>query len=939
MPDVFISYSRRDKAFVQVLHQALLKSNYDSWVDWEDIPLTADWWEEIKAGIESADTFVFVISPDSIASQICRQEIDYAVEHNKRLVPIVRREGFDMTLVHPTLGKSNWLFFQTNNDFDTAFQSLVETLNTDLIYVKAHTKLLIRALEWEHKAKTDDVLLRGGELTHAQNWLQQALINAKQPVPTASQIAFIQASQALSDCLLKQEQDHQKQALRQARQAALGAMIVGIVMAGLAIFAINQKRQVETVQESQINALSRYSLSLTESRQSFDALLEALRAGQQLQKQLNRVDYKTHSLALTALQAAVYEDGWREHNRLTGHTNDVNRLAISPDGKLIASASRDYTIRLWDQQGNLLKTLEGHGNSVTSVVFSPNGMTLASTSADRTVKLWTATGNLVRTLPFDDETKDVRFSPDGDKIAIATNQQVFLTTPDGDIIRQFPHKTWVNSVRFSADGQQLLTTTYKATQLWTINGEILHILPNDDWVNMAQFSPQQQDGTTIIATAGNKAVQLWTPDGKLLRTLPHNGWVNSVRFSPDGRYIVTADSAEQIILWDLENQTSVAFPQDRDTVDAIFSTDAQALVIANRDNVINLWRRGENISTYPFYRGNIQQLRFNKDGSLIATMTGTNLDLWSNTGEILESWSFDHPLNDIDFGIQPISPGKKKKEIPEEIIASAIKNQVRLQTLNGSQLHLWEYADPVSSVDVSPDGTKVVVASGTDVYLVSATGELIQTLSGVINAQQKAKIETIQTSTIREARFSPDGQHIAIRPQGTTVHIWHLNGKTSDEITSLVHEDTVQSFSFNPVASLLASGSDDNTLRLWNLDGTPLKRIDNETTFNKIRFSANGKQLAAVDADNQINVWAVEKKQLTPLISLIRHTNRINDLDFHPNSTHLVSAGADERVIVWDLDNLTLPRLMHDACQVVDDYLTTNRQLERGDQTLCEGIG
>ncbi|ESA34684.1 wd40 repeat-containing protein [Leptolyngbya sp. Heron Island J] len=60
MPDVFISYSRKDKAFVQVLHQALLESHYDSWVDWEDIPLTADWWEEIKAGIESADTFIFV---------------------------------------------------------------------------------------------------------------------------------------------------------------------------------------------------------------------------------------------------------------------------------------------------------------------------------------------------------------------------------------------------------------------------------------------------------------------------------------------------------------------------------------------------------------------------------------------------------------------------------------------------------------------------------------------------------------------------------------------------------------------------------------------------------------------------------------------------------------------------------------------------------------
>ncbi len=82
MTDVFISYSRKDKAFVQVLNQALSESKYNAWVDWENIPFTADWWAEIEAGIEAADTFIFVISPDSIASQVCAQEIDHAVANN-----------------------------------------------------------------------------------------------------------------------------------------------------------------------------------------------------------------------------------------------------------------------------------------------------------------------------------------------------------------------------------------------------------------------------------------------------------------------------------------------------------------------------------------------------------------------------------------------------------------------------------------------------------------------------------------------------------------------------------------------------------------------------------------------------------------------------------------------------------------------------------------
>jgi hypothetical protein len=125
MTDVFISYSRKDKEFVQVLHQALARSQYDAWIDWEYIPLTADWWEEIKAGIEAANTFMFVISPDSIRSKVCGQEVDYAVANHKRLMPIVWRDGFEDAEVWPALGKHNWLFFRECDDFDQAFQSLV----------------------------------------------------------------------------------------------------------------------------------------------------------------------------------------------------------------------------------------------------------------------------------------------------------------------------------------------------------------------------------------------------------------------------------------------------------------------------------------------------------------------------------------------------------------------------------------------------------------------------------------------------------------------------------------------------------------------------------------------------------------------------------------------------------------------------------------------
>ncbi|MFC1961229.1 toll/interleukin-1 receptor domain-containing protein [Chloroflexota bacterium] len=90
MADVFISYSRKDSDFVHQLYDALAKLDREIWVDWEDIPLTADWWREICTGIEAAHTFVFVISPDSIASPVCNLEIAHALQNKKRLVPVVR---------------------------------------------------------------------------------------------------------------------------------------------------------------------------------------------------------------------------------------------------------------------------------------------------------------------------------------------------------------------------------------------------------------------------------------------------------------------------------------------------------------------------------------------------------------------------------------------------------------------------------------------------------------------------------------------------------------------------------------------------------------------------------------------------------------------------------------------------------------------------------
>ena len=167
------------------LHEALAGQGRDTWVDWEGIPPTAEWLKEIYAAIENADTFVFVISSDSVTSEVCKQEIDHAVKQHKRLVPIVRRD-VDAKAVPEALAALNWIFFHEHDDFDISFQALIKAMNTDLDWVQAHTRMLVRAKEWNNNRRDNSFVLRGRDLQDAEHWLAQG--GEKEPKPTTLQI-------------------------------------------------------------------------------------------------------------------------------------------------------------------------------------------------------------------------------------------------------------------------------------------------------------------------------------------------------------------------------------------------------------------------------------------------------------------------------------------------------------------------------------------------------------------------------------------------------------------------------------------------------------------------------------------------------------------------------------------------------------------------------
>jgi len=223
--EIFISYSRKDKDFVRRLDEALKSRGWEAWVDWEDIRPTEEWMQAIYGAIEGADTFVFVLTPDSVASIVCGREIAHAAANNKRMVPIVARDVNADTAPEP-LAKLNWIFFREGDDFEKATETLISALDTDLDWVHAHTRLLTRAIEWKNKGSNNSFVLRGDDLRAAEQWLAQAATK-KEPKPIALQTEYIIAS---------------RKAATRRQRITLGAVTFGFVVAiALAIVAVNQR--------------------------------------------------------------------------------------------------------------------------------------------------------------------------------------------------------------------------------------------------------------------------------------------------------------------------------------------------------------------------------------------------------------------------------------------------------------------------------------------------------------------------------------------------------------------------------------------------------------------------------------------------------------------------------------------------------------------------
>lgn len=535
------------------------------------------------------------------------------------------------------------------------------------------------------------------------------------------------------------------------------------------------------------------------------------------------------------------------------HANQVDSLAFSPDGTLLASVSFDQTVRLWSPlTGNLLLTLTGHTDQVYSVAFSPDGTNLASAGADGTIRFW-----------------DI-------KTGLQTKMLVDYTG-------------WIGSIAFSPDGSTLVSGGGSTVaRLWDVRSGKQRFSMNGHTgaIRKVAFSP---DGKLIASGGDDYTIRLWNAQtGDPVSSLTgHTGTIWGLQFTPDSQMLVSGSADQTVQLWDIKKgqSTQTFVGAKADIWRLTLNTKGTRIAATSLDGAVHIWEvssKKELPGITTLYSAAMKGIAFSTDGTELVTGGKRFLtQLWSVKNGAPLATLTDQPnwINAVTFSpdgkLLASSSGDKTTWIRD---AKTLK-QIRILPSSGQTLAFSPDSKLLATISV--DDTKKIT-----VWNVQSGTEYVALIG--------------HTDDIADVAFSPDGSLLASVSTDKTVRLWNV--KSGNLVTTLTgHTEWVGAVAFSPNGALLASAGGDKTIRLWDVKSGNLVTTltGHSNSIWRMTFSPNGEILASASFDGTLRLWDVKDVKNARQLASLPHTEAVLSVAFSPDGTLLASDGFDGVIRLW----------------------------------------